>query len=81
MGAAPKITRIVVMHYAHEIENLTLEDMYGFDMVYKEGARLGGGGSILTVETDAGRARGSTRRHRQPHRQTICWAAIRWNAK
>jgi L-alanine-DL-glutamate epimerase-like enolase superfamily enzyme len=54
MGAAPKITRIVVVHYAHEIENLTLEDKYGFDMVYLEGARLGGGGSILMIETDAG---------------------------
>ena len=54
MGAAPKITRIVVIHYTHEIQNLTLEDMYGFDMVYKEGSRLGGGGSILIVETDAG---------------------------
>ena len=54
MGAAPKITRIAVVHYAHEIENLTLEDAYGFDMVYQEGARLAGGGSILMIETDAG---------------------------
>ena len=54
MGAAPQITRIVVVHYGHEIENLTLEDAYGFDMVYQEGARLAGGGSILMVETDAG---------------------------
>ena len=54
MGAAPKITRIVVIHYAHEVQNLTMEDAYGFDMVYQEGARLPGGGSILTIETDAG---------------------------
>ena len=41
MGAAPKITRIVVIHYAHEIENLTLEDAYGFDIGVQGGRALG----------------------------------------
>ena len=48
--------------------------MYGFDMVYKEGSRLAGGGSILIVETDAACAQ-KYRRYRRPHGRTTCLGA------
>jgi len=49
-----KITRIVVTHYDWEIQDLGQEEKLGFDAVYRPGARFPAGGSILTVETDAG---------------------------
>ena len=49
-----KITRISVTQFSHEIENLSLESRYGFDLVYKAGATLPQKGSILTIETSAG---------------------------
>ena len=54
MSSAVKITRITVTHFQHEITNLGMEAQFGFDMVYEEGSRLPSGGSILTIETDAG---------------------------
>ncbi|HEV2126095.1 MAG TPA: enolase C-terminal domain-like protein [Chloroflexota bacterium] len=49
-----KITRITVTHYHWEIQDLGKEELFGFDQVYRPGARFPAGGSILTVETDAG---------------------------
>ena len=63
MGAAPKITRIMVIRFAHEIQNLTLEDMYGFDMVYKEGSSFGRRRQHPDCRDRCGRARRDTRRH------------------
>ena len=54
MSSAVKITRIVITHYEHEVFNLSMEAQFGFDMVYEEGSRLTSGGSIMTIETDAG---------------------------
>lgn len=49
-----KITRIVVTHFAYEIEDLDLEKKLGFDTVYRKGGRLASGGSILRIDTDSG---------------------------
>ena len=54
MARNMKITRIVVTCYDYEIEDLALEEILGFDTVYKKGGRLNSGGSVLTVETNAG---------------------------
>ena len=54
MASTVKITRITTTHYQDEIVNLGMETQYGFDMVYQQGSRLPSGGSILTIETDAG---------------------------
>ncbi|HEX2035414.1 MAG TPA: enolase C-terminal domain-like protein [Chloroflexota bacterium] len=54
MPRSIKITRITVTHYAWEIQDMGLEEQLGFDTVYRPGVRLPAGGSILTVETDAG---------------------------
>ena len=54
MASTVKITRITVTHFQDEIVNLGMETQYGFDMVYQQGSRLPKGGSILTIETDAG---------------------------
>ncbi len=48
------ITRITVTHYAWEIPDLGFEEGLGFDAIYQPGSRYPAGGSILTVETDAG---------------------------
>jgi L-alanine-DL-glutamate epimerase-like enolase superfamily enzyme len=49
-----KITRVTLTHYAWEVKDLGREERYGFDHVYRPGARADGGGTILKVETDAG---------------------------
>lgn len=49
-----KITRITVTQFRHEIADMRLEETLGFDTVYSPGHRLQTGGSILTIETDAG---------------------------
>jgi L-alanine-DL-glutamate epimerase-like enolase superfamily enzyme len=49
-----KITRITVTRFEWEIQDLGKEEQLGFDAVYRSGARSPSGGSILTVETDAG---------------------------
>jgi L-alanine-DL-glutamate epimerase-like enolase superfamily enzyme len=54
MPRAMKITRIRVTHYQWEIEDLGPEAALGFDQVYQPGARTAAGGSVLTIETDAG---------------------------
>jgi L-alanine-DL-glutamate epimerase-like enolase superfamily enzyme len=43
-----------VTHYAWEIQDLGYEERLGFDLVYRPGERVAAGGSILSVETDAG---------------------------
>ncbi|MGH2350924.1 MAG: enolase C-terminal domain-like protein [Chloroflexota bacterium] len=49
-----KITRITVTQYDWEIQDLGREERLGFDAVYQPGSRFPAGGSILTIETDAG---------------------------
>lgn len=49
-----RITRIVVTHYQYHVQNLGMEEKLGFDIVYRQGATLPVGGSILTIETNAG---------------------------
>lgn len=49
-----KITRITVTRFDYELADLGLEEKLGFDIVYQPGSRLPAGGSILTIETDAG---------------------------
>lgn len=54
MASTLTITRIVVTHYEYELADLSLDPRYGWDTLYTPGARLRTGGSILTIETDAG---------------------------
>ena len=49
-----RITRIEVVDFSHEIQDMRLEAQYGFDTVYEAGGTLPLGGSILTIETTAG---------------------------
>ncbi len=54
MARSIKITRLKVTHYDYALADMGLEEKLGFDAVYRPGSRLPWGGSILTVETDAG---------------------------
>jgi len=54
MARRIEITRLTVTHYQHEVADLGMEEKLGFDIVYQPGSRLPAGGSVLTVETDAG---------------------------
>ena len=49
-----KITRIHVVHFSHEIQDMRLEAEYGFDTVYDKGHTLPLRESVLTIETSAG---------------------------
>jgi L-alanine-DL-glutamate epimerase-like enolase superfamily enzyme len=49
----PKITRIRVHEYEHEVHDLGV-DYNGFNQVYEPGARRPGTGYLVVVETDAG---------------------------
>ncbi|MBV7339560.1 mandelate racemase [Chloroflexi bacterium TSY] len=49
-----KINRIIITHFQYDLMDLALEVKYGFDTVYTPGDRFSTGGSILTIETDAG---------------------------
>ena len=49
-----KITRLRITHFHWEIPDLGKEEQLGFDAVYQPGSRFPAGGSILTIETDAG---------------------------
>ncbi len=50
---APKITRIRVHQYAHEVRDLGV-DYNGFNSVYEPGARREMRGHVVAIETDTG---------------------------
>ena len=49
-----RITRIVINRYQYDLDDLGLEEKFGFDTIYSPGSRLSANGTILTIETDAG---------------------------
>ena len=51
--AAPKITRVRIHQYAHEVRDLG-GDYNGFNLVYAPGERRTQRGHVLAIETDAG---------------------------
>jgi L-alanine-DL-glutamate epimerase-like enolase superfamily enzyme len=53
MPRTPRITRISVYQYAHEVRDLGT-DYNGFNSVYQAGARREGRSHVLRIETDAG---------------------------
>jgi L-alanine-DL-glutamate epimerase-like enolase superfamily enzyme len=54
MGKKLKITRIRVTSFKYDLPDLALDPRYGWDTLYTPGGTFSTGGSILTVETDAG---------------------------
>ena len=57
MASTLSITRVVVTHFEYEMADLSLDPRYGcygWDTLYTPGARWRTGGSIPTIETDAG---------------------------
>ena len=53
MQASPKITKILVTRFEHELENVG-KDYNTFNMVYESGSKLKQGGAILQIHTDQG---------------------------
>ena len=54
MASTLSITRVVVTHYEYELADLAMDPRYGWDTLYTPGATWRTGGSVLTIETDAG---------------------------
>ena len=53
MQASPKITKVSVTRFEHELENVG-KDYNTFNMVYEAGSKLKQGGAILQIHTDQG---------------------------
>jgi L-alanine-DL-glutamate epimerase-like enolase superfamily enzyme len=53
MSPSPKITRVQVFQFEHEIQDMGV-DYNGFNHVYQPGNKLHSRGQVLTVDTDAG---------------------------
>jgi L-alanine-DL-glutamate epimerase-like enolase superfamily enzyme len=53
MSSTPRITRLVVRQFWHEVENRGV-DYNGFNAVYEPGVRRRAHGTVFTIETDQG---------------------------
>ena len=53
MKASPKITKVSVTTYEHELENVG-KDYNTFNMVYEAGSKLKQSGTVLQIHTDQG---------------------------
>ena len=53
MKASPKITKVSVTTYEHELENVG-KDYNTFNMVYEDGSKLKQTGMVLQIHTDQG---------------------------